>query len=155
MSAVRIRAATAGDFAVLVDWLGRSGLPTADLDAGRMDEFLVAEVDGAPAGLVGLEPLGEIGLLRSLVVDGERRGQGIGAALVAAVQERADAASLSELWLLTIDADGYFAGLGFETRNRDDAPAAVRATTEFSSLCPGDAVLMSRYSPRSRSQRTS
>jgi amino-acid N-acetyltransferase len=152
---VRIRAATAEDFSVLVDWLAAASLPTADLDPGRMGEFLVADVAGNSAGLVGLELLGETGLLRSLVVDKTRRGHGIGEALVAAVLDRAEAANLDELWLLTIDADGYFARLGFEVRSRDEAPAAVRATPEFSSLCPGDAVLMSRYCVRSRSQSTS
>jgi len=44
--------------------------------------------------------------------------------------------------LLTIDADPYFAQLGYQMRGRDAAPTAIRETTEFRELCPGDAFLM-------------
>jgi len=155
VSAVVIRPASIADFGHLVDWLQQAGLPTADLDAGRMGEFVVAEVDDSVAGLVGLERLGDTGLLRSLVVDAAMRGRGIGAALVAAVDAQATAAGFDELWLLTIDAEKYFSALGFVERKRDEAPASVRGTAEFSSLCPGDSVLMSRHCGRSRSQSTS
>lgn len=46
--------------------------------------------------------------------------------------------------LLTIDADKWFASLGYLTQSRDSAPAAIQSTAEFSSLCPGDAVLMKK-----------
>ena len=49
-----------------------------------------------------------------------------------------------EIWLLTIDADAWFQGLGYEARSRDQAPAAIAQTAEFISLCPGDAVLMQK-----------
>ena len=52
--------------------------------------------------------------------------------------------NISELWLLTIDADTWFATLGYLTQSRDSAPPAIQSTEEFSSLCPGDAVLMKK-----------
>jgi len=55
---------------------------------------------------------------------------------------------IAELWLLTIDADAFFATSGFSVRGRDDAPSAVRASQEFSSLCPDNAVLMSKTTGR-------
>jgi len=51
---------------------------------------------------------------------------------------------VDELWLLTIDADAFFVSLGYETRERSEAPEAIRNTEEFSGLCPEDAVLMSK-----------
>ena len=50
--------------------------------------------------------------------------------------------NMAELWLLTIDADAWFARLGYEAQQRELAPAEIRETDEFSKLCPGDAVLM-------------
>ena len=49
---------------------------------------------------------------------------------------------MDELWLLTIDADAWFARLGYTTQARAFAPPEIQQTEEFASLCPGDAVLM-------------
>ena len=46
--------------------------------------------------------------------------------------------------MLTIDADSFFEKLDYVARGRDVAPDAIRDTEEFSTLCPGDAVLMSK-----------
>jgi amino-acid N-acetyltransferase len=95
-------------------------------------------------GVIGLESFENLGLLRSLVVSRAARGSGIGAALVAALEAVCRELGVRELWLLTIDADAFFAKLGYVTRSRDAAPEAIRNTAEFSGLCPGDAVLMSK-----------
>lgn len=141
---VAIRPAGAADWGEAAALLEQAGLPTGDLGPQSLDGFLIAETTAGQCtvGLVGLERLDGVGLLRSLVVAGEQRGSGTGRRLVAAVEAAAVGAGMSELWLLTIDADGYFEGLGFAAVGRDDAPAAVRESREFSELCPGDAVLM-------------
>ena len=51
---------------------------------------------------------------------------------------------MGEIWLLTIDADGFFESLGYGRRERDEAPEAIVGTAEFADLCPASAVLMSR-----------
>ena len=106
--------------------------------------FLVAELGENPVGMIGLEHLGSTGLLRSLVVDTSCRGAGLGRLLVAALESAAGDAGLTELWLLTIDADPFFARLDYVMQERDDAPDVIRNTAEFSDLCPGDAVLMKK-----------
>ncbi len=107
-----------------------------------MDAFIVATQAGEPVGMIGLEKFGNVGLLRSLVVDEAGRGAGLGERLVAALESTARSEHIDELWLLTIDADPYFTRHGYVVAERDDAPNAVRSTAEFSDLCPGDAVLM-------------
>ncbi len=139
-----VRPGKADDLAVVTDWLDAAGLPTADLTEAHMEAFLVAVDNSTRVGMVGLEAFGEVGLLRSLVVDPGTRSRGIGRQLVAALEANAASKGVAELWLLTIDADRYFAALGYERRDRDSAPDSIRATDEFSDLCPGDAVLMSR-----------
>ena len=137
-----IRPGQASDLAIARSWLDAAGLPTDDLTTAHMQDFLVALIDGQPTGMIGLERLGRVGLLRSLVVDPSSQSKGLGAQLVKALETRAAALGIAELWLLTIDADAYFVELGYARMERTDAPAAVRDTAEFSSLCPGDAVLM-------------
>jgi len=139
-----IRAGSAAEFDAAVDLLSRAGLPTEDLSADSLGGFLVASIDGSMVGLVGLEHFGPIGLLRSLVVEPAFRAAGLGRVLVAALESQAASQGVRELWLLTIDADAWFEKLGWEARQRDQAPEAIRRTAEFANLCPGDAVLMQK-----------
>lgn len=67
---------------------------------------------------------------------------GIGAQLCDRIMREARELGLAELWLFTIDACEYFARRGFETVGRDQAPAGLRATAQFSSLCPSTATIM-------------
>ena len=142
---MNIRGAASKDWQAIHDLLIAAGLPTEDLGPDRLSEFLVAsDADDDLVAAIGLEQFGEIGLLRSLVVSETARAGGAGRRLVAALEEHARSLGESELWLLTIDADGYFAKLGYMVRERTDAPAEIRETREFSGLCPGDAALMSK-----------
>ena len=110
-----------------------------------MDSFIVATQAGEPVGMIGIERFVEVGLLRSLIVDTACRGAGLGARLVMALELSARNEHIDELWLLTIDADPFFARHGYVVAERDDAPNAIRSTAEFSDLCPGDAVLMCKH----------
>lgn len=139
---VIIRPAVAADLGLATDWLAGARLPTKDLTASHMDAFLIAFKNEQALGMIGLEQFTDIGLLRSLIVDQSYRGKGLGAKLVAELDSKARGKELRELWLLTIDADAFFARHGYSTMGREHAPAAIQSTAEFSSLCPGDAVLM-------------
>ena len=139
---IRVLEATAADWPAVHALLDAAGLPTGDLGAGRMPDFIVARSDDECAGAIGVERYGRIGLLRSLVVATTARGSGLGKRLVAALEAATIAAHIEELWLLTIDADRFFADLGYAVAGRADAPASIRGTAEFSGLCPDTAVLM-------------
>jgi amino-acid N-acetyltransferase len=136
----RLRPASPDDLGVARGMLAAAGLPTEDLSSESL--AIVAEAAGDIAGIIGLERFTGRGLLRSLVVSDRFRGRGLGNTLVAALEEHALEMGVTELWLLTIDADRWFAGHAYEVIERGDAPEDIRNTREFSSLCPGDAVLM-------------
>jgi amino-acid N-acetyltransferase len=143
---IRFRDATGADWPHVCSLLSAAALPTEDLGAASLADFLVAEDDGTPqpqmCGFIGLEKLSGLGLVRSLVVGETFRGRGIASDLLGQVERRARTMGITELWLLTIDADGFFAARGFAVEQREGAPDAIRNTEEFRSLCPGDAVLM-------------
>jgi N-acetylglutamate synthase-like GNAT family acetyltransferase len=80
--------------------------------------------------------------MRSVVTLPPLRGRGIGAAIVSALEAEAQLAKCSAVYLLTTTAQGLFEKLGYEKRDRAQAPASIRATTQFSSLCPESAALM-------------
>ncbi len=134
------RAPVAADIALGMQLLAEAGLPTEDLTIEHL--ALVAEQNGMVAGIIGLERFDELGLLRSLVVSKDHRRSGLGKALVGALERMVIDGNMAELWLLTIDADPWFARLGYEAQARELAPVEIRGTEEFSNLCPDDAVLM-------------
>ncbi len=142
---IEIRPAQAWDLTVATAWLSAEGLPIDDLTVDHMDSFIVATQAGKPVGMIGIEKFTEVGLLRSLIVDTACRGAGLGARLVKALELSARNEHIDELWLLTIDADPFFARHGYVVVERDAAPKAIRNTAEFSTLCPGDAVLMCKH----------
>jgi len=49
-----------------------------------------------------------------------------------------------QLYLLTTDADRYFAALGFKRMEWGEAPAQIQATAQFRNLCPKSAICMVR-----------
>ncbi len=139
---ITIRPPFASDVKHVKRLLHAAGLPTDDLEADML--AYVAEANGLPIGAIGIEEFGSIALLRSLVMDSEFRGGGFGRILVELLEDQARKRGVAELWLLTIDADAWFQKFGYRAMSRKHAPAEITATAEFSSLCPGDAVLMQK-----------
>jgi protein-tyrosine-phosphatase/N-acetylglutamate synthase-like GNAT family acetyltransferase len=124
--------------------LESSGLLIADLAGAWLEHFLVLREGQTLAGVVGLEPIGQMALLRSLAVAETLRGTGIGRALVAAAEQRARARGVHDLFLLTTSAGHFFSSLGYRELPRESAPAAIRATPQFKDLCPSTSHFMAK-----------
>ncbi|TVR96499.1 MAG: GNAT family N-acetyltransferase [Rhodospirillales bacterium] len=123
--------------------LAEAGLPHADIaENGRT--FFAGEFGGITVGYIGLEVHGKDALLRSLVVVEAERGRGFGSALVGKAIAAAAAEGADRVWVLTTTAAGFLQGRGFTRVAREAAPAAIRATAEFASLCPATAVCLTR-----------
>lgn len=121
--------------------LSAAELPTDDVRSNP-ECFYLAAADGERIGVGGIEQYESVGLLRSVVVDPECRGEGYGAALTATLESRARASGIETLYLLTTTAAEFFDSRGYERIERADAPEAIRETTQFSELCPESAVCM-------------
>ena len=138
---MRIERATARDAAGIDGLLSACGLPTSDV-AQHLAHFLVAKSGHDLAGVIGLEPAGPYGLLRSLAVALAFRNRGIAGALRARMEKHAAEQGIRSLYLFTTTAEPFFAAAGFARAGRDAVPEAIRSTREFSSLCPESAVVM-------------
>ena len=121
--------------------LRESGLPVADVRS-RPEAFHVAFDGDDPVGVGGIEVHGGTGLLRSVAVEREVRGEGVGAAICDALERRAAEDGVETLYLLTTTAAGFFAGWGYVETDRRAVPTAIRGTTEFRELCPDSATCM-------------
>jgi amino-acid N-acetyltransferase len=124
--------------------LAAARLPTEDLTEAHCECFFFSGSPQAPTGLVGLELYGDDALLRSLVVSDGRRGAGEGSALLRHAESEARARGVRTLYLLTTTAEGFFARQGYVRVSRDAAPEAIRATREFSGICPASSAFMAR-----------
>ena len=82
-----------------IELLKQANLPTEDLTAAHCESFFYAGPASRPTGLVGLEILGDVALLRSLVVDPARRGTGEGTALLRHAEKQARARGVRTLYL--------------------------------------------------------
>lgn len=142
-----LRTSTPADGPAIESLLARSGLPTSDLGAAR-PEFIVASHAGRIIGTGALERFGSAALLRSVAVEPDWRGSGVGGELVAAIEARARAAGIAQLILLTMTARSFFERLGYRSMDREQVPAAVLASAEFRSLCPASAVCLAKDLPR-------
>lgn len=138
---LHIRAATCDDLPAMAALLGAEGLPTDGVAEGIM-HFRLLDNGTSVIAVAGIEPHGSAALLRSVVVAPAHRGRGLARRLTEHMVQHAGDIGLTALYLLTMDADGYFEGLGFERIGRDQAPDEIRASRQYCEQCPDSAVLM-------------
>ncbi|MFM0218069.1 arsenic resistance N-acetyltransferase ArsN2 [Paraburkholderia caledonica] len=140
---MKIRPARSEDLEAIKALLVESELPDADVNAAMLVDFLVAEdVDGKVVGSVGLERFGREALLRSLAIAQTARNERLGTVLLAHAESMARASGVSNLWLLTTTAVGFFGRKGYADVERDKVATGVKSSTQFSQLCPVTAACM-------------
>lgn len=142
---MNIRAARSDDLGAIKALLAENELPVADVEAALLVDFLVAEdAGGKIVGSVGLERFGRSALLRSLATARTVRKQGLGTRLLTQAEVMARASDVSDLWLLTTTAAGFFRRAGYADVERGTASAEVQASAQFAELCPTSAVCMTK-----------
>ena len=124
--------------------LDSADLPSADLTHDHCRHFFYQGPPDAPTGLVGLELLGDVALLRSLVVVPQARASGMGSALVAHAEGFARSRGVSAVYLLTTTAEAFFLRRGYSRSPRAAAPPAIQSTREFADICPASSAFMSK-----------
>jgi len=140
-STVSYAMASYEDVESILTLLKTNNLPVSDLGTGlRM--FFVALYDGKTVGCVAVEMYGRTGLLRSLAVNNDFRGKGIGQKLVAEAEDWSRDNGLKTLYLLTTTAAGFFPKLNWHNTDRASVPENVALSSEFASVCPTTAVCM-------------
>jgi amino-acid N-acetyltransferase len=123
--------------------LSAENLPIADLP-DKLDDFVVAIRDNDIIGVAGLEIYGSYALLRSVAVRPDERNKGITWQLLKAIEELASKKRVKEIYLLTETAPEYFHLKGYRQISRNEVPAEVQRSSEFSHVCPQSAVVMKK-----------
>ncbi len=136
-----IRKARKEDLPVVMQLLDESSLPKACVEQ-HFENFFVAEYGGNVIGAIGMEIYGDIGLLRSAVVQKELQRQGIGKQLYQTLVTFAKSIDIKRLILLTTTAADYFAQKGFLVIDKDMVQGPVTSSAEFTGACPKSATCM-------------
>jgi amino-acid N-acetyltransferase len=139
----RVVPAAREDLPEIRELLAAGGLSADGLD-DFIDTTLISRSRGKIIGCAALEIYGPAALLRSVAVDVGWQARGLGAELAEKAIRLAQSRGVNEMFLLTTTAADYFARHGFARCARDDAPAAMRQSVEFTTLCPASAVCMRR-----------
>lgn len=117
-------------------------LTTSDIDN---DKLLYLLIDGEKViGTAGLEIFGNCALLRSVSIAKEEQGKGYGKIISEEIEKYAKEAGINCMYLLTTTAKDFFDKQAYCTIKREEAPAAIKLTAEFSSLCPSSAAVMKK-----------
>lgn len=140
---MRITRATAADVPGVEGLLMAAGLPL-DGAADALATGVVARDGDAVIGAAAVERFGAAGLLRSVVVAADRRGQGVGSAIVAAAEDLAREEGIADLYLVTETAPTWFPRLGYASIDRAVATAAVGESIEFTTVCRDTGVTLHR-----------
>jgi amino-acid N-acetyltransferase len=138
---MNISSATASDLPDILELLKTSKLPTDGL-ADHLATTLVARADDTLVGCAAVEIYGRAGLLRSVAVEGARRGAGLGQRLTVAALELARARGVTSVYLLTTTAGDFFPRFGFRQIDRTEMDPALERSAELRGACPASALAM-------------
>ena len=138
-----LRPAEPHDLSAVATLLHTVSLPSDDIDPS-LKGFFVATRGRAVVGTIGLERYGDAALLRSVATSPKARNTGIGAALVHRAIDAAQAAGISDLYLLTTNASEWAARFGFTPIARDQVADAVRHSPQFTGGACSSAAAMHR-----------
>jgi amino-acid N-acetyltransferase len=91
----------------------------------NLQTFFVAEQDGQVVGCCALEVIwSDLAEVKSLAVDENHKGRGVGASLVNAAVEKAQAMGVPKVFGLTLKPQ-FFEKLGFKVVDKDELPMKV------------------------------
>jgi amino-acid N-acetyltransferase len=138
---ITIEPARAEDLSAILSLLERSGLPKNGL-SDHVATALVGRLGRKVVGSAALELYGTAALLRSLVVESGLRGQGLGQRLMRAALAQARRLGVSQVYLLTETASGFFPRFGFRPISRAEVTPEVQCSVQFTSACPVSAQAM-------------
>jgi N-acetylglutamate synthase-like GNAT family acetyltransferase len=107
-------------------------LPTEELE-DWLEHFVVAEDDGSLIGCGGMELFAEdsAGLVRSMVVNGDLHGSGVGSRILEWVEGHARELGVRHLLLFTMDAGPFYERLGYELVDLDAFPPSARRSWQY------------------------
>ncbi|HKF28439.1 MAG TPA: GNAT family N-acetyltransferase [Candidatus Binataceae bacterium] len=117
------------DLARVRKLLEQGKMPTDGVEWPSACYLLAFDGDDA-VGVVGVEPILDSALLRSLYVDKQHRRCDIGRRLVTAARQAAHARGARQLYLFGASAEGFFCRVGFKRAALEELSAALKGSPQ-------------------------
>jgi amino-acid N-acetyltransferase len=108
----------------------------------RLSATTVSADDGRLTATACVEDFGATGLLRSVAVRDEDRGQGVGLLIVAAALHEGRRRRIHHVALFTESAGPFFDRLGFRSVDRTELPASIQESAQAAGECAESATAM-------------
>lgn len=111
----------------VLKFLKDEGFPTVDIDK-FLPTFMIAELDGEKIGTAGIEIYGNNGLMRSIIIAKEYRGQLLGNTLVKSVLNMADLRGVKKVYALAKNEqqERFLSQFGFQRTCDKDIEESCR-----------------------------
>lgn len=106
--------------------------------------FQYSSTDGVGLAHAGMDVAGEHAVIHSVVVDYERRRQGLGRNVLALLLRRAFEQGARHAWVVTGTAGGFFESSGFRESAPETAPQDIQASPSMHQRSAAGATLYSR-----------
>ena len=135
------RPATGPDLPQIASLLHAGGL-IAGAARERVGRTVVADLDRIPIATASWEPVEGATLLRSVAIAPEHRRTGVGTLVVAAALRRIHESGARDVFLVTENAEGFFASCGFRTIPHEELPDSLADHPQVSRECPASAPTM-------------
>ena len=126
-----VRRANSSDMAAVTALLEAANLPPAGLERCIDTCFVAVDEGGGIIAAAGLEPCGEVALVRSVVVREDLRRAGMGEQVMEPTLELARQMGLQALYLFTTRAPDFFARFGFVLKPHRLWPEAMRSCSQY------------------------
>lgn len=130
------------DLSIVIDLLKANKLPHQDLRLHDSLFVTYADENNQLIAVGGMEFYSHHALLRSVAVDQAKQRGGYGKRVVDDLLRRAKERGVRNVYLLTETARDFFLKKGFIDVPRDQVPAEVKNSSEFTSVCPVSAACM-------------
>ena len=132
MSEVSLHPAQSEHVPAIKALLEEHHLPTAELE-DWLEHFVVAERDGRLIGCGGLESYADdsAGLVRSMAVEGDLHGAGVGRLILEWVEAHGSELGLRRLFLFTVDAAPFYERFGYELVGLDAFPPSAQNSWQY------------------------
>jgi amino-acid N-acetyltransferase len=138
---MNIHPAKMDDLPDILALLKAAALPVAGIE-NHIETTLVARDSERVLGCAAVEVYGQAGLLRSVAVEVEHRGEGWGERLTKAALELARKRGVRTVYLLTTTASHFFPRFGFTAIPRARLDTALEQSEELRGACPASALAM-------------
>ncbi len=132
MSKVALSPANPANVPAMKALLEAHHLPAVELE-DWLEHFVVAERDGRLIGCGGLELYAKdlAGLVRSMAVDGDLHGTGVGSSILEWVEDHARELGVRHLLLFTMEAGPFYERHGYDLVAYDAFPPSARGSFQY------------------------